>query len=67
MIPSDRLSKAIAAFDAYNLNDPNKEEYDGRLFPKELLYANRMTERLAGFAPNASEDVQLAARCQHIG
>ena len=67
MISSGRFAKAIAAFDAYNLNDPNKEEYDGRVFPKELLYAQRMTERLAGFAPDAAEDVKLAARCQHIG
>lgn len=67
MIPSDRFAKAIAAFDDYNLNDPNKEEFDERIFPKELLYAQRMTAKLDAFAPDADEHVKLAARCQHIG
>ena len=64
---SDKFAKAIAAFDAYNSNDPNQEESGGLTYPKEILYANRMTERLARFASNASETVKLAARCQHIG
>jgi len=67
MIPSDRFAKVIAAFDDYNLNDPNKEEFEGRIFPKESLYAQRMTGKLAAFAPEADEAVKLAARCQHIG
>jgi hypothetical protein len=67
MIPSHRFDDAIAAFDDYNLRDPNQEEFNGRVFPKELLYAQRMTERLTGFAPDADESVKLAARCQHIG
>lgn len=67
MIPSDRFAKAMAAFDDYNLHDPNKEESNGRVFPKELLYAQRMTEKLGGFAPDAGEYVKLAARSQHIG
>jgi hypothetical protein len=65
--PSRRFEEAIAAFDAYNQKDPNQEMDDGHLFPKELLYARRMTERLAQFAPDADEAVKLAARCQHIG
>ncbi len=64
---TDQFKKAIEAFDAYNENDPNKEEYNGKVFSKEVLYANRMTERLQQFAPDASEYVKLAARCQHIG
>ena len=40
---------------------------DGKMYPRELLYACRMTERLALFAPEADEAVKLAARCQHIG
>jgi Domain of unknown function (DUF4202) len=65
--PPDRFAKAIAAFDAYNGNDPNLENFQGKTFPKEVLYAHRMTERLVRFAPNASEPIRLAARCQHIG
>ena len=64
---SQRFEKAIAAFDAYNQKDPNQEMENGELYPKELLYAHRMTERLAHFAPHADEAVKLAARCQHRG
>lgn len=64
---SDRFSRAIAAFDAYNEKDPNTEQEDGRLHPKEVLYARRMTHRLMQFAPEANEAVRLAVRCQHIG
>lgn len=66
-ISVDRFAKAIAAFDAYNTNDPNLEEFAGKSVPKEILYAQRMTERLEQFAPTAPESVKLAARCQHIG
>jgi hypothetical protein len=34
--------------------------------PKELIYGQRMSVRLAGFAPDAPETVKLAARAQHI-
>jgi len=58
---------AISKFDAYNSNDPHQEEFEGKTFPKELLYARRMSEKLDAFAPGSPEDVRLAARCQHIG
>jgi len=64
---TERFEKAIAAFDAYHARDPVFEEADGRQWPRELLYAHRMTARLNAFAPNADEVLQLAARCQHIG
>lgn len=64
---SERFERAIAAFDAYHEKDPNTETENGMVYPKELLYARRMTERLSRFAPGADEAVQLAARCQHIG
>jgi hypothetical protein len=57
---------AIAAFDHANSQDPNKESADGKEYPKELLYAQRMTEMQERFAPNASEAVKLACRAQHI-
>lgn len=63
----EKLEKAFASFDAYNSQDPNQEDFNGKKHPKELLYALRMTERLNQFAPGAPEYVQLAARCQHIG
>ncbi len=64
--PSTRLAAALAAFDEANAADPNSVEADGRAWPKELLYARQMTAWLERFAPDASEALQLAARCQHI-
>jgi hypothetical protein len=64
---SDRLAQAFAAFDAYNEKDPNKETYQGKSYPKELLYSLRMTEQLESLAPDSAEYHKLAARCQHIG
>lgn len=64
-IPS--LQGAFQAFDAYNSKDPNLEELHDKWFPKELLYAQRMSVCLDRYSPNAAEHVQLAARCQHIG
>jgi hypothetical protein len=64
---SGDYQKAIALFDSYHREDPNTEIVDGKEFPAELLYAERMSECLARFAPDAGEAVKLAARCQHIG
>ena len=61
-----RFRQAIAKFDAANAQDPNQENFQGKTYPKELLYAERMTAMLAQFAPDATEAVQLAARSQHI-
>jgi len=62
----ERFERARARFDAANAEDPNRESADGRERPKELLYAERMTAMLERFAPDASEPLRLAARCQHI-
>ncbi|HOX84112.1 MAG TPA: DUF4202 domain-containing protein [Chryseolinea sp.] len=64
---TSQFKKAIDAFDSYNQNDPNKEESDGKMYSKEILYAERMTAKLNQYAADAPEYVQLAARCQHIG
>ncbi|MDP2830076.1 MAG: DUF4202 domain-containing protein [Sulfuricellaceae bacterium] len=61
-----RFNQAIAKFDAANAEDPNKEVIDGKEYPKELLYAQRMSDMLNRFAPDAPEHVQLAVRAQHI-
>ncbi|MDO8989623.1 MAG: DUF4202 domain-containing protein [Sideroxyarcus sp.] len=57
---------AIAAFDKANSEDPNMEMANGKEYPKELLYAQRMTEMQERYAPDASEAVKLACRAQHI-
>ena len=57
---------ASAWIDAENAQDPNSEIYQSISYPKELLYSNRMYERLMDFYPNASEEVQIASKAQHI-
>jgi hypothetical protein len=58
----ERFTRALALFDAANAQDPNQDEGQ----PKELLYAQRMTEMIGRYAPDASEVAQLAVRAQHI-
>ncbi len=63
---SKKLLEAFKLFDEANAQDPNKESFEGKAYPKELLYAQRMTDILNKFEPDASEALQLTARCQHI-
>lgn len=63
---SEKLNEAFRLFDEANKNDPNKELWKGKEYPKELLYAMRMTDKLRAFALKAPESLQLTARCQHI-
>lgn len=58
----ERFNQTLALFDAANAQDPNLDEGQ----PKELLYAQRMSDMIARFAPEASEAAQLAVRAQHI-
>lgn len=60
------LKQAIEAIDAKNAKDPNLEKSDGEMLPKELVYSQRMTAHLLAFEPAASEELQVAARAQHI-
>lgn len=62
----ERYQAAIAAFDRANAEDPNREMADGKEYPKELLYAQRMCEMQERYAPEASEAAKLAVRAQHI-
>lgn len=61
-----RFDQAISRFDALNAEDPNQECAGGQQYAKELLYAHRMAMMLKRYASEASEVLQLAARCQHI-
>ena len=68
-LPDDRRSRyeeAFERFDRANAEDPDRLIVDGVSEPKALVYAIRMTNRLERFAPEASEAIWLAARCQHI-
>jgi hypothetical protein len=66
IVDLERFNAAIARFDAANADDPTTEVFQGAVYPKELLYARRMTTWLDNLAPNASEALRLAVRCQHI-
>lgn len=60
------FEKAMALIDAANGEDPNQVEADGKTWPKELLYSERMTDMLSRFAPDADVAVRLAIRAQHV-
>jgi hypothetical protein len=66
MSDKERFQKAISLIDKANLEDPNKEELDSKQYPKELIYSNRMTSWLDKLDSEASEQLQIAARAQHI-
>lgn len=63
---STRFSTAIALFDEANANDPNRDSVEGVPQPRELVYAQRLTDWVLRLNPDASEALRLAARCQHI-
>jgi hypothetical protein len=62
----ERFQTALQRFDAQNARDPNTETVSGAAHPRELLYAERLTAWVLKLAPEASEPLRLAARCQHI-
>lgn len=62
----EHYQAAIAAFDRANAEDPNREMAEGKEYPRELLYAQRMSGMQERYAPQALEAVRLAVRAQHI-
>ncbi len=58
--------QALKLIDAANAEDPNIVKADGRDWPKELLYSERMTEMLDRYSPLAADAMKLAIRAQHI-
>jgi hypothetical protein len=59
---NEKFQAAIRRFDEENSRDPHQD--NGR--PRELLYAERLTDWVLKLQPGASEALRLAARCQHI-
>ena len=66
--PSDRsrFEAAYRRFDAANSLDPNLEIVEGVARPRELVYAERLTQWVLNLCPDAPEELRLAARCQHL-
>jgi uncharacterized protein DUF4202 len=61
-----RYDEAIARIDAANAEDPNRVRVDGAERPAEVVYAERMTKAMERLRPNATEELRLAARAQHL-
>lgn len=58
--------QAINLIDNANSQDPNIEQADGKNWPKEQLYSQRMSEMLARYKPDADLVIKLAIHGQHI-
>jgi hypothetical protein len=61
-----RFQEAIRRFDEENSRDPNRQLVDGVEQPRELVYAQWLTAWVERLCPDASEELRLAARCQHL-
>lgn len=61
-----RYDDAISRIDANNGEDPTLVPADGAEMPAELAYGRRMSAALAALYPEASEELRLACRAQHI-
>jgi len=61
-----RFIKACRLFDEANLRDPNKVTCEGVEYPHEYIYSRWLTQWVQKLAPDASEALLLAARCQHL-
>jgi len=63
---SQRFESALRRFDGENSRDPNAGIADGVSRPREWLHAQRLTRWVLQLCPGASEELRLAARCQHL-
>lgn len=60
------FEQALRRFDAENSRDPNTIDTATGLSPREQVYAQWLTDWVLRLAPSASEELRLAARCQHL-
>lgn len=58
--------QAIILIDNANSKDPNIEQSEGKAWPKEQLYSQRMSDMLARYRPDVDFVVKLAIHGQHI-
>jgi hypothetical protein len=63
---SDRLDAVLRDIDAANADDPRTIIVDGETRPYEIVYSQRMGERLQAMYSDASELLRIAAHGQHI-
>jgi len=66
-MPQQQLyDQMIKLIDAANAEDPNTEISEGKEYPKELLYSQRMANMIQRFDVNADDINKIAVRAQHI-
>jgi hypothetical protein len=63
---TERFTRALAAIDAANAEDPNRIVARGEERPKELAHAEMVSEWVEKLHPSPSEALRLAARAHHI-
>src|ERR1051325_3424669 len=61
-----RFSAALSRFDEENARDPNTEQLGETNRPRELVYAQWLTEWVLKLCPERADERRLAARCQHL-
>jgi hypothetical protein len=61
-----RFEAAAARFDDAHRDDPRVVERDGAVVPWSVVYHERLAAWVERLAPQATEPLRLAARCQHI-
>ncbi|MGL1885905.1 MAG: DUF4202 domain-containing protein [Reichenbachiella sp.] len=62
----NKLQAVLNSIDEVNKKDPNIELWEGKEHPKELIYSQRMSEMLTTYNSDPSDELQIAARGQHI-
>lgn len=63
---TELYKKAIQSIDDLNKQDTEIVNWIGDNYPAEYLYSIRMSEELDFFIPNASDELKVAVRAQHI-
>lgn len=63
---NSRFDAALERFDQENAADPRSVTVEGKAIPYELFYAQKLSDWVRRLAPEASESLLLAARCQHL-
>jgi hypothetical protein len=66
MVSEEQYLEAIRRIDDIHTIDSSIEIIDGDKIKAELLYSNRMLAILEKVEPNSSNELKLAAKCQHM-
>lgn len=63
---SARMKHAFDEIDRLNASDPRTDMSGGVPRPREIVYAERLSDCLVHLYPQASETLRVAARAQHL-